>query len=53
MMESHDVLTPQRGIEAVPAWGPPKEIKFLTCFQNQKSNCLVTWDPNKYKKIQD
>lgn len=24
-------LTPQRGTEAVPAWGPPNETKFLTC----------------------
>lgn len=24
--------TPQNGIEAVPAWGPASDIKFLTCF---------------------
>lgn len=37
IIESCDaVLTPQRGTEAVPAWGPAKEIKFLTCFRNYK-----------------
>ena len=23
--------TPQNGIDAVPAWGPPIDTKFLTC----------------------
>lgn len=27
-------LTPQNGTEAVPAWGPPSEIKFLTCYRH-------------------
>lgn len=28
-MEAH---TPQSGMEAVPAWGPPRDTKFLTYF---------------------
>jgi hypothetical protein len=26
-----EIHTPQRGTDAVPAWGPPSEMKFLTC----------------------
>lgn len=34
------VLTPQSGTEDMPAWGPPKEIKFWTYFHVQRSNKL-------------
>lgn len=30
-------LTPHSGTEAVPAWGPPNEIKILTCFLGRKN----------------
>lgn len=32
------ILTPHRGTEAVPACGPPKEIKFLTCLIKRDKN---------------
>lgn len=33
-----EVRTPQSGIEAVPAWGPPSDMKFLTCFTKKEAN---------------
>jgi hypothetical protein len=40
------VLTPQRGTEAVPACGPPKEMKFLTCLEKDElfviQKCIFT-----------
>lgn len=42
-------LTPQSGTEAVPAWGPPRDIRFLTCFFKNNYACLkkklYSWGP--------
>lgn len=34
--EKSKELTPQSGTEAVPAWGPPSDMKFLTCFSDRE-----------------